>query len=124
VDTRTGNIVYGYHGVAGSITAAASAPGILVSTSRDRYVRVHSVYPPAEPGKAQGEKGEVLEKTYFKSIPTAVVWDQGPSTHIDGVKGADDCEDEDDEDVWQGMQEIDDDDNTPKRKKGSKKVTP
>ncbi|KAI0030741.1 WD40-repeat-containing domain protein [Vararia minispora EC-137] len=129
VDARNGKIVYGYQGIAGSINAASSSPGILVSASRDRYVRVHSCSPLAEPGKLRHEKGKIIEKTYFQSIPTAVVWDQdvaGPTESTDGGIDVAEGSNDDGDDVWAGMQEVDDDEyghEAGKRRKSGKKAS-
>jgi len=75
----------------------APSPARLVSTSLDRYARVHSTFPPPpEAGQPQDDKGAVLEKVYMKSIPTCVVWDGGAN------------EEDADKDVWEGMQVAED----------------
>ncbi|KAI0316686.1 hypothetical protein OF83DRAFT_1059975 [Amylostereum chailletii] len=114
VDTRNGKIGYGYRGIAGAVTSIASSPSVLASTALDRYFRLHSTFPLAEPGQHQDNKGEVLHKLYLKSTPTVVVWDQTLETEEnnedDRKGGANDGDsDEDaDEDVWKGMEEVDD----------------
>ncbi|KAI0283108.1 hypothetical protein BGY98DRAFT_953075 [Russula aff. rugulosa BPL654] len=91
IDIRNGRVIYGYKGIAGAITSMAPSPAGLISTSLDRYARVHSTYPPPpETGQAQDEKGAVLEKVYMRTIPTCVVWD--------GVTDEDDVEEDDDDD--------------------------
>ena len=106
-------------GIAGAITSVAPSPAGLISTSLDRYARVHSTYPPPpETGQPQDEKGAVLEKVYMKTIPTCVVWDgvsDGDEDEDDNDEdrmrpgGGDDNDDSgDDEDVWAGMQVAED----------------
>ena len=105
-------------GIAGAITSMAPSPAGLISTSLDRYARVHSTCPPPpEMGQPQDEKGAVLEKVYMKTIPTCVVWDGITDENVDeddddedGMQPGDDDNDdsEDDEDVWAGMEVADD----------------
>ena len=108
-------------GIAGAITSMAPSPTGLISTSLDRYARVHSTYPPpSETCQPQDEKGAVLEKVYMKTTPTCVVWDgvtdedeDGDDGHDDDDRmqpGGDDDDDDsgDDEDVWAGMQVAED----------------
>ena len=92
----------------------------LISTSLDRYARVHSTYPPPpETGQPQDEKGSVLEKVYMKTIPTCVVWDgvtyqdENDDDDDDRMRpgGGDDDDSGDDEDVWAGMQVAEDSEN-------------
>jgi ribosome biogenesis protein NSA1 len=105
-------------GIAGAITSMAPSPAGLISTSLDRYTRVHSTYPPPpETGQPQDEKGAVLEKVYMKTIPTCVVWD-GVTDNDDNDDddrmrpgGDDDDDSGDDEDVWAGMQVTEDGEN-------------
>jgi ribosome biogenesis protein NSA1 len=96
----------------------APSPAGLISTSLDRYARVHSTYPPPpETGQPQDEKGAVVEKVYMKTIPTCVVWDGVTDEDEDeddedrpaGGDGDDDSGD--DEDVWTGMQVAEDSEN-------------
>ena len=100
----------------------APSPAGLISTSLDRYARVHSTYPPPpEAGHPQDEKGAVLEKVYMKTIPTCVVWDGVTDEDEDEDEddddrsrpggGADDDDSGDDEDVWAGMEVAEDSEN-------------
>ena len=73
----------------------------MASVSQDRYIRLHSTFgPPAEAGKNQDHKGEVLDKLYMKVVPTVVVWDSSTdasvSTPHEDEEGVDD--------VWNAMQ--------------------
>ena len=144
VDMRNGRVIYGYkgnspffchfrflrctgrlsflQGIAGAITSMAPGPTGLISTSLDRYARVHSTYPPPpEAGQPQDEKGAVLEKVYMKTIPTCVVWDGVTYEGDDGDDGDDDLmrpggggdddDSGDDEVVWAGMQVAGDSEN-------------
>ncbi|KAI0064617.1 hypothetical protein BV25DRAFT_1781958, partial [Artomyces pyxidatus] len=109
LDTRTGRVVYGYKGLAGAVTSIAPSPSVMVSTSLDRYIRVHSAFPPVEPGQQQDHKGEVREKVYVKSVPTAVVWDQVLDAEDLRPRADNDDGSEDDDEVWEGMEEAEDD---------------
>jgi ribosome biogenesis protein NSA1 len=107
-------------GIAGAITSMAPSRAGLISTSLDRYARVHSTYPPPpETDQPQDEKGAVLEKVYMKTIPTCVVWDgvtdeDDDDDDDDRMRPGDDDDDDDsgdDEDVWAGMEDADDSEN-------------
>ena len=107
----------------------APSPAGLVSTARDRYARVHSTYPPpAEAGQPQDNKGAVLEKVYLKSIPTCVIWDEVTGEVADqggGMQRDDAGADSDADEIWEGMQEVEDsgDEGEPqvhRRRKGPK----
>ena len=107
----------------------APSPAGLVSTALDRYARVHSTYPPpAEAGQAQNNKGAVLEKVYLKSIPTCIIWDEVAGEDADqgdGVQRDDAGADSDADDIWEGMQVVEDsgDEGEPqvyRRRKGPK----
>ena len=107
-------------GIAGAITSMAASPAGLISTSLDRYARVHSTYPPPpETDQPQDEKGAVLEKVYMKTIPTCVVWDgvtdededEDDEDRMQPGGGNDDDDSGDDEDVWAGMQVAEDSEN-------------
>jgi ribosome biogenesis protein NSA1 len=109
-------------GIAGAITSMVPSPSGLISTSLDRYARVHSTYPPPpETGQPQDEKGAVLEKVYMKTIPTCVVWDgitdedenedEDEDDRMGPGGGDDDDNSGDDEDVWAGMQVAQDSEN-------------
>ncbi|KAF9005604.1 hypothetical protein BDQ17DRAFT_1239871 [Cyathus striatus] len=109
LDLRNGRIAYSYKGLSGAINSIASSPTNILSTSLDRYARIHSVYPlPEIEGQQQGDKGEVLEKIYLKSTPVAAVWDKGTSSGAE-EKQSEDLEGDDD-DVWNEMNRVDDDD--------------
>ncbi|KAF8628347.1 hypothetical protein AX15_003887 [Amanita polypyramis BW_CC] len=104
VDLRNGKIVYGYKGLSGSVNSIATTPKYLATAALDRFARIHSVEPPPErAGQQQNQKGQVLEKVFTKSIPTSIVWDE--HSHA-GEKGED--EDEDDDEIWTGMQHVGD----------------
>jgi ribosome biogenesis protein NSA1 len=101
-------------GIAGAITSMAPSPIGLISTSLDRYARVHSTYPPPpETGQPQREKGAVLEKVYMKTRPTCVVLDSVTDEDEDDedpmlLDGDDNDYSGDDEDVWADMQVAED----------------
>ncbi|TBU50665.1 hypothetical protein BD309DRAFT_944433 [Dichomitus squalens] len=102
LDLRNGRVIYTYKGISGAVTSVAPASSLMASASQDRYIRLHSTFgPPAEAGQQQEQKGDVLEKTYMKVVPTVVVWD--------GAVGAEGLEAEREEneaeyEVWDGMQ--------------------
>ncbi|KAF4615274.1 hypothetical protein D9613_003018 [Agrocybe pediades] len=100
IDLRTGGILYS---ISGAVTSIAPSPTFLVSTASDRYARFHSVVaPPATPRAHQEHKGQILDKTYLTSTPTAVVWDK----HLHVQVADDESEDEDDDEVWDQMEHI------------------
>uniref|UniRef100_A0A8H7Y5W5 Ribosome biogenesis protein NSA1 n=1 Tax=Psilocybe cubensis TaxID=181762 RepID=A0A8H7Y5W5_PSICU len=102
VDLRTGGILYTYKGISGAISSIAQTPDVVVSTSLDRYARVHSVVSPPPVARAhQEKKGQVLEKVYVTSIPTVVVWDKQIS-----AKAEIEETNEDDDEVWDTMEHI------------------
>ncbi|KAK0459674.1 uncharacterized protein EV420DRAFT_1537129 [Desarmillaria tabescens] len=103
VDLRTGRVLYGYHGLSGTVSSIAPSPAVLASASLDRYFRLHStVPPPSEIGRNSEDKGQILDKVYSKSIPTVVVWD-GDTT--DASKADASAGNEDDA-VWDAMENI------------------
>ncbi|THH13434.1 hypothetical protein EW146_g6788 [Bondarzewia mesenterica] len=115
--------------LSGAVTSLAPSPTFLASTALDRYARVHSIFaPPAEPGLAQEHKGEVLEKIFMKSVPTAVVWDQ--DTSQSGKSSDADEGSENGDDVWEGMESVGDDEENEDsgledergKRKGSRKM--
>lgn len=89
--------------MSGAISSIAQSPDVLVSTSLDRYARVHSVVSPPAVAKAhQEKKGQVLEKAYVTSIPTAVVWDKQIPVKVDTKETNED----DDDEVWDTMEHV------------------
>ncbi|KAK0483571.1 hypothetical protein IW261DRAFT_1463961 [Armillaria novae-zelandiae] len=104
VDLRTGRVLYGYHGISGTVTSIAPSPTVLASASLDRYFRLHgAVPPPSEIGRNSEDKGQVLDKVYSKSTPTVIVWD-GDTT---AVSKADAYAGNDDDAVWDAMENVD-----------------
>ena len=100
------------------MTSIAVSPSFLASNAEDRYVRLHSTFPPpAQVGQQQEHKGEVLEKAYVKVVPTVILWDGVHDTRAEG--GAEEGEDEgDDDEVWNKMENAEsDDEHTTGRKK-------
>lgn len=89
-----------------------SKPHLLASTSNDRYVRLHSTAdPPAAAGDRQDTKGEVLAKVYVGAVPTAIMWDgQDVMWDLPGEDSAEVEEDGDEEEVWGGMENVEEDD--------------
>ncbi|KZT69002.1 hypothetical protein DAEQUDRAFT_298805 [Daedalea quercina L-15889] len=124
LDLRNGQVIYGYKGLAGAVSSLAPAPSFLASVAQDRFLRLHSTYPPPkEPGQQQEHKGEVLDKVYMKAIPTIVVWDR--SEDAAQAVSADKTEEEgaEDDDVWDAMEDADDDEDAEGRRKGKKSRT-
>ncbi|KAF8797980.1 hypothetical protein BYT27DRAFT_7178293 [Phlegmacium glaucopus] len=78
IDLRTGGILYSYKGMSGAVTSISPSSTIhMVSTSLDRYFRIHTVVPPpSQSGSHLERRGGILEKTYLTCVPTTVVWDQ------------------------------------------------
>lgn len=76
----------------------------MVSTSQDRFLRLHSVVLPGEPGKPLERKGEVLGSLFLHSTPTSVACDplfEDQATH--DVDNSDE-----DEDIWNELHDVDD----------------
>ena len=73
----------------------------MVSTSLDRYFRIHTIVPPpSRPGSNLERRGKIIEKTYLTSVPTVIVWDQQKTrTMDDNTLGHDD--------LWDQMEHID-----------------
>ncbi|KAF8590577.1 hypothetical protein K439DRAFT_1644695 [Ramaria rubella] len=114
LDLRTGRILYAYNGLAGAIcsltpTMPSLSPPLLASTSLDRFFRLHSTCSSVPDNGKANKKGEVLTKVWMKSIATCVVWDR--CAFDNSIKeGALGYQDEDDQDLWATMQNVDDDD--------------
>jgi len=106
VDLRTGGILYSYKGISGAVTSISSSSTThMVSTSLDRYLRIHTVVPPpSRPGSNLEQRGGILEKTYLTCMPTTVVWDQQKTskTSID-----DNTSSLQDDDIWDKMEHVD-----------------
>ncbi|KAK0240194.1 hypothetical protein EDD85DRAFT_824627 [Armillaria nabsnona] len=103
VDLRTGRVLYGYHGISGTVTSIAPSPSVIASASLDRYFRLHStVPPPSEIGHNSEDKGQVLDKIYTKSIPTVIVWDGDTAA----VSRADASAGNEDDAVWDAMENV------------------
>ncbi|KAK0197163.1 hypothetical protein F5146DRAFT_1014318, partial [Armillaria mellea] len=98
VDLRTGRVLYGYHGISGTVTSIAPSPTVLASASLDRYFRLHrAVPPPSEIGHNSEDKGQVLDKVYSKSMPT--IWLPCQGLTASAVN--------EDDAVWDAMENID-----------------
>ncbi|KAF7778767.1 hypothetical protein Agabi119p4_3112 [Agaricus bisporus var. burnettii] len=107
IDLRNGRTICAYKGLSGAVTSIAPSSGIMASTANDRYARIHSTFPPpAREGQNIDRKGEVSEKIYVASMPTVVIWDY---TFDDASKdGA--LPSEEDDDVWNDLEEVGDSD--------------
>jgi ribosome biogenesis protein NSA1 len=74
----------------------------MVSTSLDRYFRIHTVVPPpSRPGSNLERKGEIIEKTYLTSVPTVTVW--GP---VETSKTTIDDNIPEHDDLWDQMEHV------------------
>ncbi|CAL1704873.1 unnamed protein product [Somion occarium] len=121
LDLRNGQVAYGYKGLAGAITSVGPSPMFLASVSQDRFLRLHSTFPPPnEVGKQQEQKGEVLDKIYMKVVPTAVIVDPRDEEGDVSQKDESDAEDEEDN-VWDEMETADSDVEETKGSKSTKK---
>lgn len=122
LDLRNGQVSYGYKGLAGAVTSMAPCPSFLASATEDRFLRLHSTFaPPAQAGQQQEHKGGVLDKLYMKVKPTVVIWDGQADEVIKdsaagGGEGADSDDDEAD-DVWNKIEDVDSEDELEGRKK-------
>lgn len=90
-------------GLSGAITSISPLSTThIVSTSHDRYFRIHTVVPPpSQPGCNLERRGGIIEKAYLTCVPTAVAWDQRKtSTTIDDKNLEDD-------DLWDKMEHVD-----------------
>lgn len=112
-------------GLSGAVTSIAPSPTFMASVALDRFARIHSnPLPPKEVEQQVEKKGEVCDKVYTKSIPTVVIWDGDVADDEDMSPRRD--EDSEEENVWDGMQNVgdsDEEDETDNRvkRKGSKK---
>lgn len=88
-------------GIPGAITSIAPAPSFLASGAEDRFLRLHSTFPPASMGEQQEEKGQVLEKAYMKVMPTVVLWDGRSES---AVPDSEDHIGEENDMIWEEMQ--------------------
>ena len=91
-------------GISGAVTSISpSSTTQMVSTSLDRYFRIHTVVPPpSRPGSNLERKGGIIEKTYLTSVPTVIVWDQQKTS-----KTAMDDNTLEHDDLWDQMEHID-----------------
>lgn len=104
IDLRTGGILYGYKGISGAVTSISpSNTTYMVSTSLDRYFRIHTVVPPpSRPGSNLERRGEIIEKAYLTSVPTVIVWDQQKTS-----KTTIDDNTLEHDDLWDQMEHVD-----------------
>ena len=91
-------------GISGAITSISpSSTTQMVSTSLDRYFRIHTVVPPpSRPGSNLERRGEVVEKTYLTSVPTITVWDR-----LEASKTAINDDTSEHDDLWDQMEHVD-----------------
>ncbi|KAL0580239.1 hypothetical protein V5O48_001744 [Marasmius crinis-equi] len=115
IDLRSGGVMYAYKGLSGAVSSIAPSKTVMLSTAQDRFVRLHSVFsPPPQVGQQQEVKGQVVDKMYMKSMPTVVAWDHD-STPPAAVSSSE--SDAEDGDVWEAMEEVEDEDKHLKRRK-------
>lgn len=89
------------------MTSLAVSGSCLASTSQDRFLRLHSTFPPPiQVGQSQEQKGEVLDKLYMKTVPTCVVADSSSTISTQG-EAEGESEGDDEEAVWAGMEDAD-----------------
>ncbi|KAF7338337.1 hypothetical protein MVEN_02059200 [Mycena venus] len=118
LDLRNGRVIYSYKGLSGAVNSMAPSPSLLVSTALDRYCRIHTSFPPPpDAGQNQDNKGQVVEKVYMTSVPTVVAWDG-----VESTTQAPEPEAEDDDDVWDDMENIEDSDDESKGRKRRRKT--
>lgn len=91
-------------GISGAVTSISPSSTIqMVSTSLDRYFRIHTIVPPpSRSGSNVERKGEVVEKTYLTSVPTVTVWDQ---VELSKTTIGDNTSEHDD--LWDQMEHVD-----------------
>ncbi|TFK29892.1 hypothetical protein FA15DRAFT_752036 [Coprinopsis marcescibilis] len=122
LDLRNGSILYGYHGIAASITSIAASPTVLVSGAMDQYVRTHSVSPPAASTKERLDgKGIVLEKHFLQCTPTRIVWDGSTSEQAASNHNDDEELSDAEHDVWDELEAASDSDSDSEAKTQSKR---
>ncbi|OCB84086.1 hypothetical protein A7U60_g8758 [Sanghuangporus baumii] len=116
LDLRNGRTIYSYKKLQGAITSVAqSSNNFLGSTSRDRYFRLHSTFPPpAIAGCQQEGRGEIFGTLYMKSVPTTVVCGELMDTprraqEMEGqneIVGEGGDEEDENDDVWATMRDV------------------
>lgn len=75
--------------------------------AQDRFIRLHTTFPPPkEAGQQQEQKGEVLDKTYMKIVPTVIIVDPRDSVEDDEVS---EREEDDEDNVWEEMEDAESD---------------
>ena len=90
--------------ISGTITSVASfSNNFMVSTSRDRFLRLHSTVPPGELGRPLESKGDVLGSVFLHSTPTTVTWDP----HTLNLSSDDVESNQSDDDIWEGLETVD-----------------
>lgn len=111
-------------GIAGAVSSLAPSPSLLASVAQDRFMRLHSTFPPPkEPGQQQDNKGVVLDKLYMKTIPTVVVWDRSEDASQATSATEEDAEEVDDDDVWAAMEDAEDGEDVEGGRRGKKSRT-
>ncbi|KAI0736961.1 hypothetical protein C8Q72DRAFT_34813 [Fomitopsis betulina] len=124
LDLRNGRVAYGYKSIAGAVSSLAPSPSLLASVAQDRFMRLHSTFPPPkEPGQQQDNKGVVLDKLYMKTIPTVVVWDRSEDASQATSATEEDAEEVDDDDVWAAMEDAEDGEDVEGGRRGKKSRT-
>ncbi|OBZ75240.1 WD repeat-containing protein 74 [Grifola frondosa] len=106
LDLRNGRTIYGYQGISGAVSSLAPAPSLLASASQDRFLRLHSTFPPLLKAGQQDKKGAILDKLYVKVIPTAVIWDCSPDIALEKTFSNDEEDEGAADDVWDVMENV------------------
>ncbi|KAG7092413.1 hypothetical protein E1B28_008770 [Marasmius oreades] len=115
MDLRTGRVIYAYKGISGAVTSIAPSTSVMVTTSQDRFVRLHSVFPPpSQVSQQQDAKGQVVDKMFMKASPTVISWDQCPDLSFADTRDRADFQE--DEDMWEDMEEIGDNERDNRKK--------
>ncbi len=93
--------------ISGAISSLAPvAEGLLGSTSSDGYLRLHSTFPPPDDPKGQQDsRGEVVAAHYLKTFAAVLACHPGT---VEPTSKSGDARDEEADDVWAGMQEVED----------------
>ena len=91
-------------GISGAVTSICpSSTTHMVSTSFDRYFRIHTVVPPpSRAGSNLERRGGIIEKTYLTSVPTVIMWDQQKTSQTTIEDNA-----LEHDDLWDQMEHVD-----------------
>ncbi|KAJ3485694.1 hypothetical protein NLI96_g4784 [Meripilus lineatus] len=105
LDLRNGKVSFSYKGLSGAISSVAPSPSFLATASQDRFLRLHSTFPPPkQPADQQENKGQVLDKLYMKVAPTVVVLEQAEEP-LETTHASLEGDGDQDDDVWDKMED-------------------